>query len=114
MANKKDEQEDLQEVQEALQKEYGLISPATVFSVWRQQLLAEVNRLIQADFNRLVSSLYRLDVSEEKLKYLLQQHSGEDAAGIITDCIIERQLEKIKSRRQYSRRDDNISDEDRW
>ena len=114
MVNTPDEQEDLRQAQEALQKEYGLLSPAVLFAEWRQQLTAEVNRLIQTDFNRLISSLYRLDVSEAKLKYLLQQNPAEDAAHIITDLIIERQLQKIKSRRAFSRRDDNISEEDRW
>jgi len=114
MVNKDDEQECLNEVQEALQKEYGLLSPATVFSEWRQQLIAEINHLIQFDFNRLISSLYRLDVSEIRLKTLLQQNPAGDAAVIITDLIIERQLQKIKSRRQFSRRDDNISEEDKW
>jgi hypothetical protein len=44
----------------------------------------------------------------------LQQHPAQDAATIIADLIIERQLQKIKSRRQFSRRDDNISEEDKW
>lgn len=114
MVNTNDEQENLREAQEALQKEYGLLSPVTVFSEWRQQLVAEVNHLIQFDFNRLISSLYRLDVSETKLKSLLQQNPAGDAAAIITDLIIERQLQKIKSRRQFSRRDDNISEEEKW
>jgi len=114
MANNEDEQEHLQEAQETLQKEYGLLSPAAAFREWRQQLVTEINHLIRSDFNRLISSLYRLDVSETKLKNLLQQNRAEDAAAIITDLIIERQLEKIKSRRQFSRRDDNISEEDRW
>jgi len=114
MANKNDEQEYLPEAQESLQKEYGLLSPATVFSEWRQQLVDAVSQLIQSDFNRLISSLYRLDVSEAKLKYLLQHNPAENAAAIITDLIIERQVQKIKSRRQFSRRDDNISEEDKW
>jgi len=114
MVNKSDEQKSLNEVREALRKEYGLLSPATVFAEWRQQLITEISHLIQSDFNRLISSLYRLDVSETKLKTLLQQNPAGDAAIIITDLIIERQLQKIKSRRQFSRRDDNINEEDKW
>jgi len=114
MENKQDEQADIRQTQESLQQEYGLLSPVTVFSEWRQQLITEVDRLIHTDFNRLISILYRLDVPETKLKYLLQQNPADDAAAIITDLIIERQLQKIKSRRQFSRRDDNISEEDKW
>ena len=114
MANNRDEQAWLDEAKAALQQEYGLLSPATVFSEWRQQLMSVIDRLINTDFNRLISSLYRLDVSEAKLKYLLQQNPATDAAAIITDLIIERQVQKIKSRRQYSQRDNDISDDERW
>ena len=114
MVNNNDEQEYLPEAQEALQKEYGLLSPAQAFSEWRQQLITTIDHLIQYDFNRLTGSLYRLDVSESKLKYLLQQSQAENAAAIITDLIIERQVEKIKSRRLYSKRDDNIPENDKW
>jgi hypothetical protein len=114
MANTNDESEYMQEARAELQKEYALLSPEAVFSEWRRQLVQEVNRLIRADFSRLINSLYRLDVSETKLKYLLQQNSGENAPAIIADLIIERQVQKIKSRREFSRRDDNISEEDKW
>src|SRR6266481_6266553 len=113
MANKHDEQEYLPEARAELDKEYGLMSPAAAFTEWRRQLAAELNRLIQHDFNRLISGLYRLDVSESKLKYLLQNNPAEHAGAIIADLIIERQVQKIKSRREFSRRDDNISEEEK-
>ncbi len=94
MANNTDEPEGLPEARVELNKEYGLLDPATVFSEWRQQLVMEVNRLIRGDFNRLISSLYRLDVSESKLKYLLQHNPAENAGAIIADLIIERQVQK--------------------
>jgi len=56
-----------------------------------------------------VSILYRIDVNERKLKFLLQENVGEDAAVIIADLIIERQLQKIKSREAFRQ---NWSDED--
>ena len=114
MANKNDEQEYLPEARAELNKEYGLLSPATAFSEWRRQLVAELNRLIQTDFNRLISGLYRLDVSEAKLKYLLQNNPAENAGAIIADLIIERQVQKIKSRREFSRRNNDISEEEKW
>ena len=54
-----------------------------------------------------------MDVNERKLKYLLQENVGEDAAVIIADLILERQTEKMKLRKQYSRPDDSISDEEK-
>ena len=80
-----------------------------------KKMLAErINVLIQNDFQKLISILYRLDVSEEKLKFLLKENIESDAGVIITDLIIERQMQKIKSRQQFSQRDDNIDDSEKW
>jgi len=90
------------------------LPPDTAFAALRQQLQLAVGRLIEKDFQRLVFVLYRVDVNERKLKYLLQENVGEDAAVIIADLIIERQLEKIKTRQQFKQQDDNLSDEEKW
>jgi len=85
----------------------------------KEKLSAYINHLIQSDFEKLVSLLYRIDISETKLKHLLQQNPGEDAGKIIAELIIERQEQKIKSRQQsdsyrISKRDNNISDDEKW
>ena len=67
------------------------------FELLKKRLSSHINFLIQSDFQKLVSILYRVDVSESKLKHLLKENQGFDAANIITDMIIERQLQKIKS-----------------
>jgi hypothetical protein len=84
------------------------------FEILKEKLSAYINHLIQADFEKLVSLLYRIDVSESKLKYLLHENPGEDAGKIIADLVIERQLQKIESRRQYNKRDENLSDDEKW
>ncbi len=53
-------------------------------------LIAFINDCIQHDFNKLVQLLYRIDVSEEKLKYILQLNPNEDAAKLIAAVIMER------------------------
>jgi hypothetical protein len=80
----------------------------------RQKLTAYVNNLINHDFEKLVYYLYRIDVNETKMRQLLAQKEGENAAGLITDLIIERQMQKIKSRRDFRQRDNDINEEDRW
>ena len=42
----------------------------------RKQIVDQINYLIEKDFQRLVSILYRLDVSEEKLREALNLNSG--------------------------------------
>lgn len=80
----------------------------------KEKLSVQINQMIQTDFQKLVSLLYRIDVNETRLKLLLKEYPGEDAGKIIAELIIERQLQKIKSRQQFKRRDKNISDEEKW
>lgn len=79
-------------------------------------LLAErINYLIINDFSMLVQILYRIDVSEQKIKSLLKENKGSDAGKILASLIIERQMEKTRSRQQTGRDDKNTIDEtERW
>lgn len=79
-----------------------------------EKLAAYINLLVQTDFQKLVSLLYRVDVGEAKLKYLLNENGRKDAGKIIAELIIERQLQKIKSRQQFGNRDENIDDIEKW
>lgn len=76
-------------------------------------LAVYINKLIQTDFHKLISILYRLDVSETKLKRLLEENSGSDAGVIIADLIIERQLQKIRSRKE-NKNNNTIPEDDKW
>lgn len=83
------------------------------------QLAARINELIKNDFEKLVSLLYRIDVSEQKLKSLLHEFPQEDAGNIIASLIIERQEQKLKTRKhsdnyRNSQRDDDLNEEERW
>lgn len=81
---------------------------------WLRTRLAErINTMIQTDFEELVRILYRVDVNENKLKYLLREKVGEDAAYIIADLLIERQLQKKASREQFQQPPPD-DDEERW
>lgn len=79
-----------------------------------QTLAAHLNELIQHDFRQLVRMLYRLDVSEPKLKQLLKEHPDADAGKLIAQLIVERQAQKQKSRQQYRQRDEHIPDDEKW
>ena len=77
-------------------------------------LSSHINLLIETDFQKLVSILYRIDISESKLSQVLKDNPGTDAGSIIAELMIERQLQKIKSRQQFGNLDNNISDEEKW
>ena len=79
----------------------------------RQQLAVYINDLVIHDFQKLVSVLYRIDISELRLKQLLKDNPDREASLLIADLIIERQLQKIKSRKEY-KSDNTISDDEKW
>lgn len=84
------------------------------FDELKKRLSVHINNLIQSDFEKLVPLLYRIDISEPKLRYLLQENQGKDAANTIAGLIIERQLQKIKSRQQFRQRDNDIDEKEKW
>jgi hypothetical protein len=78
-----------------------------------QELSVLIGDLIVSDFNRLVQILYRLDIDERRLKSLIKEHPDADSAKIIASMIIERQVQKIHSRKQNPASDD-IPDDEKW
>ena len=82
-------------------------------SAARQLLVDRINNLLQYDFNKLITILYRVDVSDQKLQSLLNQQPQQDAANIIADLLIERQMQKIKSRNEFIQKNDK-SEEEKW
>jgi len=97
-----------------LASEIGLALGQKGYKKWIDQLEEKINSLLVEDFDRLISILYRMDVSELKLKQLLKENPAEDAAKIIAALMIQRQAEKIKSRQQFGQRDDAIDENEKW
>lgn len=95
-------------------KAFGLSLREDQYAMAREILVSRINELLDVHFDQLVTILYRLDIYENKLRLLLQQHKEKDAAAIIADLVIERQLQKIKSRAQYGKRDENIDENEKW
>ena len=80
---------------------------------WFNQLEEQIRHYLLHDFNRLVSILYRMDVSEAKLRSNI---GSMDSARVITTLLVERQIQRIRSRMNEQMSDD-IEEEDgeeRW
>jgi hypothetical protein len=83
-------------------KDFNLDIPETEVSTAEdfQEILAKlVRHLLDNDFERLLNGLYRIDVSEEKVK--LAMASSGDLAEEIAMLIIEREMQKVETRREY-------------
>ena len=62
----------------------------------KEKLIDYLNEYIKNDFSKVVQLLYRIDVSEAKLKKVLQENPNEDAASLIAELIIEKTKSKSK------------------
>ncbi|MEN8251645.1 MAG: hypothetical protein ABFS32_22175 [Bacteroidota bacterium] len=58
-----------------------------------------IQHLLDKDFERLINGLYRIDVSEEKVKQAFA--SQDNIAETIAKLIIERELQKVATREKY-------------
>ena len=80
----------------------------------RAWLVQRINELINFDFSKLVSILYRVDVDEGKLRHLLNVNAGKDAAPVIADLLIERQEQKKKWRDKFGDNKSADDGEEKW
>jgi hypothetical protein len=106
------------DVEEQLQREIiqttnAQLLPETSLILFKEKLVSYINDLINHDFGKLIRILYRIDVSEKKIKEMLAS-SLTDAGVLIADMIIERQMQKIKTRSQYREKNKNISGDEKW
>ncbi|HEX7845083.1 MAG TPA: hypothetical protein VF476_04725 [Chitinophagaceae bacterium] len=102
------------EILEGLANEFGPIVTGKSYEDGRQALANRVNELLNADFDKLVSILYRMDVDENKLKGFIEKNPNTDAGLIIADLIIERQIQKIESRKNFPGNTEQNSEEEKW
>ena len=80
----------------------------------RETLAAGINEMINNDFSGLINLLYRFDIDEKKLRDLLSADSGKDAGIIIADLLIERQLQKEKTRKEFNKDQNEIDENEKW
>lgn len=87
---------------EIVAPEKALISKDENFEDLTKKLSIYLNQLLDKDFNKLISILYRIDVSQEKASKALAANKNIESAGdTLARLIIHRQMEKIETRRKY-------------
>ena len=85
----------------AADSDAGVLPATGTYEQLRDKLAVAINELINHDFEKLVFHLYRIDVDEARMRALLANRPGENAGGLIAELIIERQLQKLKSRETF-------------
>ena len=67
----------------------------------RQVLIQRIEELLVKDLEKLMWILYRIDVSEAKVHEALAVNSSMNYAEALADLIIQRQIEKVRTRQEY-------------
>ena len=89
------------------------LSPEVSITVFMDKLGAYIDYLIQNNFQKLISILYKIDINENELRQILQKDKDKNTGKIIAGLIIERQLKKIDTRKNFINKDD-ITAEEKW
>src|SRR5690606_13465764 len=67
------------------------------------QILPIIDDLLNDNYTKLLSLLYRIDIEEDFLNKKLKENQHADTAEIITDLIIKRALQKVIIREMYNK-----------
>ena len=71
---------------------------------FRKYLTEKMKDMLDKNYNLLINTLYRIDISEKKLSELFSSKNKELIPEKLADLIIERQIEKINFRKLYRER----------
>jgi hypothetical protein len=101
--------EELSSIQKFVSKDfvkndYSSLIPSNDFErleEFRKYLAEKMKDMLDKNYNLLINTLYRIDISEKKLAELFSSRNKDSIPERLADLIIERQIEKIEFRRRY-------------
>ncbi len=89
---------------EFVKSDYSSLIPNNDFEKleeFRKYLTEKMKDMLENNYNLLINTLYRIDISEKKLSELFSSRNKESIPEKLADLIIERQIEKINFRKRY-------------
>jgi len=103
------EEQYIHETALAIRDQFGLELAAEVpgdeqvkHEALKKILSKRIEEMIDHELDRFVNLLYRIDISEAKVKQALSQQPFSKAVENVAEMIIQRQLQKVITRKQYS------------
>jgi hypothetical protein len=114
-----DEKKQILEVSETISKDFdkaGISSIITSESFddleqLKKYLTSKIKELLDTNYEKLLNILYRIDVNEGKLNELFGSKNRDYIPESLAELIIERQLQKIKFRNAYRKKNKEISED---
>ena len=101
----------LEKVVEQIQKDFNWFNLKIKFSnnpelsayqELYQEILPLIDEMLNDDYIKLMSMLYRIDIDEDFLNRKLKETPNADTDEVITDLIIKRELQKVIIKQMYS------------
>jgi hypothetical protein len=90
---------------EKLHKDFALeketLPAVSNLEIIRKQLIEKVKELMSRDYERFLNSLYRIDVSEKKVREILHSKDRTTIPEQLADLIIERQMMRVRTQILY-------------
>ena len=87
-----------------VQNDYSSLIPSNDYEKleeFRNYLTDKMKDMLDKNYNLLINTLYRIDISEKKLAELFSSKNKDSIPDRLADLIIERQIEKIHFRKRY-------------
>jgi len=72
------------------------------YEALKKLLSQRIEEMIDHEFDKFVNLLYRIDINESKVREALAEQPFSKGVEKVAEMIIQRQLQKIATRRQYS------------
>ncbi|MGH2575687.1 MAG: hypothetical protein ACRDFC_08330 [Ignavibacteria bacterium] len=70
----------------------------------KKNLTDKIKTFLDNNIEKLLTILYRIDIQEDTIKKIFSEYNKNEIPLVIADIIIERQLDKIKTRQLYRNR----------
>jgi len=75
--------------------------PEEAYKELMEQLTPAIEYMLSSNGTKLMQVLYRIDIAEEKLKVAIERFTDLSFAQVIARLIIEREMQKVLTRRIY-------------
>lgn len=97
---------DLSDLAHALSQGWGIgLNDRATREDLLQAIAARVAHFIEHDFEKLLFSMYAIDISEDEFARVMDPADTKGSADAIAELILEREIEKMELRKRYARPD---------
>jgi len=84
-----------------IKQNFGLTVPAIDEEELRKWLHERISYMLDHETDLLLSTLYRLDIDEHKIKEVLQNHIQIPVNEGLTELVLERQRQRYATKQSY-------------